>query len=128
MEIEVVRPQGWPDIDLPLSPALKYNGIIYVSGQVPFDQEGNIVGKGDIKKQTEQVLKNLERVVEAAGADLSDVLKVTVYIKEPSLFPQVNEVYRRFFKNRFPARTTIVADLTYGDMLIEIDAIARSPL
>lgn len=128
MDIEVLIPREGPFFDLPLSPGVKYKDLIFVSGQVPYDLNGNLVGKGDIKKQTEQALKNLEAVLRAGGATLDDVLKVNVYMKEGSQFSEMNEVYRKFFKGRFPARATIQAMLiSRENILVEIEAVARVP-
>ena len=128
MDIEVLIPKDGPHFDLPLSPGIKYNDLIFVSGQVPYDQQGNLVGRGDIKKQTEQTLKNVEVVLRAGGATMGDILKVNVYMKDGSQFPEMNEVYREFFKERFPARATVQTGLiARDDILIEIEALARVP-
>lgn len=126
MSVDVLVPKGGSTFNLPLSPGLKSDDFIFVSGQVPFDQEGNLVGKGDVKKQTEQVLKNVEAVLASGGATLGNVLKVVIYLRDVSHFQDVNEVYKKFFKGIYPARTTIGADLALDDMLIEIDVIARA--
>ena len=125
MDIEVLIPEGGPRLGLPFSPGIKFGDLIFVSGQVPFDEKGNIVGQGDVKRQTEQTLRNLEAVLKAGGSMLDDVLKVTVYLKEISQFAAMNDVYRQFFRGRLPARTTIQARLAFEEMLIEIEAIAR---
>jgi 2-iminobutanoate/2-iminopropanoate deaminase len=128
MDIEALTPKDWRRKDLPLSPGIKYNDLIFVSGQVPRDAQGNVVGKGDIRKQTEQTLKNVEAVLRAAGATMDDVLKVNVYMKDGSQFSEMNEVYRKFFKERLPARATIqVALIAQEEILIEIEAVARVP-
>jgi len=128
MDIEALTPKEWRRKDLPLSPGIKYNDLIFISGQVPRDAQGNVVGRGDIRKQTEQTLKNVEAVLRAAGATMDDVLKVNVYMKDGSQFSEMNEVYRKFFKGRFPARATIqVALIAQEEILIEIEAVARVP-
>jgi 2-iminobutanoate/2-iminopropanoate deaminase len=127
MNIEVLVPKDAARFDLPFSPGIKYDDLIFTSGQVPFDIQGNLVGKGDIKKQTEQTLLNLEAVLRVGGARLNDVLKVNVYLREPSHFKDMNEVYRKFFREPLPARTTIQSNLTVEGMLIEIEAVARIP-
>ncbi len=127
MNIEVLVPKDAARFDLPFSPGIKYADLIFTSGQVPFDIDGNLVGKGDIRKQTEQALLNLEAVLRAGGAKLNDVLKVNVYLRDPSHFKDMNEVYRKFFREPLPARTTIQSNLTVEGMLIEIEAVARIP-
>ena len=69
MDIEVLIPEGGPRLDLPFSPGIKFGDLIFVSGQVPFDEKGNIVGQGDVKRQTEQTLRNLEAVLKAGGSN-----------------------------------------------------------
>ncbi len=127
MNIEVLVPKDAARFDLPFSPGIKHGDLIFTSGQVPFDIQGNLVGKGDIKKQTEQTLLNLEAVLRAGGARLNDVLKVNVYLRDPSHFKDMNEVYRKFFREPLPARTTIQSNLTVEGMLIEIEAVAHIP-
>ncbi len=99
--------------------------IIFASGQVAEDAEGNTVGKGDIVLQAEQVLRNLQSVLEAAGASLADVIKVTVFLRNMEHRNAVAEVRRRFFKDNLPASTLVeVSKLVHQDWLIEIEAIA----
>jgi len=92
-----------------------------------FDNQGDLVGKVDIKKQIEQTILNIEAVLKAAGATLGDVLKINILMRDPSHFFEMNEVYKRFFKGRSPARTTVQSNLTVEGMLIEIEAVARVP-
>ena len=74
------------------------------------------------------MLRNLEAVLRAGGATLEDVLKVSIFMRDISQFQEMNQVYRGFFKGRFPARTTVQARLALEDLLIEIDAVARVPV
>jgi 2-iminobutanoate/2-iminopropanoate deaminase len=127
MDIKVLVAKDAFRFDLPFSPGIKYGALIFTSGQVPYDNQGNLVGKGDIKKQTEQTLLNIEAVLKAGGATLNDVLKVNIFMRDPSQFSEMNEVYKKFFKGRFPARTTVQSNLTVEGMLIEIEAVARVP-
>ena len=102
--------------------------LIFVSGQVALDAEGNLVGKGDVVVQTEQVLRNMQNVLEAAGASLSDVVKVTVFMRNMEQRDTVAEVRRRFFKDNLPASTLVeVSKLCNEDWLIEIEAVAVVP-
>jgi 2-iminobutanoate/2-iminopropanoate deaminase len=108
---------------VPLSAYLKRGNHIYVSGQVPFDAEGKLVG-GDIGDQTEQVIDNLERVLNEAGASLADVVKTTVYLSDVKRdFAGMNETYARRFGTNLPTRSTVGAELAI-DALIEVEAIA----
>lgn len=99
--------------------------MIFCSGQIPLDpQSGEVVAAGDIRGQTEQVMRNLAAVLQAGGASLGDVAKTTIYLVDLRDFAAVNEIYGRHFPERPPARATIqVAALPRG-VAVEIDAIA----
>ncbi|MBE6643158.1 MAG: RidA family protein [Clostridia bacterium] len=107
----------------PYSQAIMVNNVIYTSGQLPMDPEtGNIEAKG-IKAQAEQALKNLQAVLEAAGATFDNVVKTTCFLAEISDFAAFNEVYAEYIKSA-PARSCFaVKDLPKG-ALIEIEAVA----
>ncbi len=98
-------------------------GWIFISGQIPINPKtGEIVGN-DIKTQTRQVLENIKAILNAVGASMEDVVKVTVFLKNIKMFPDFNQVYAKYFKKDPPARTTVeVSNLPKG-VLIEIDAI-----
>jgi 2-iminobutanoate/2-iminopropanoate deaminase len=107
----------------PLSPAIRVGDTIYVSGQVPVDEHGKLVG-GDITGQTAQVLRNIERVLASAGATPADVVKTLVILSDVKRdFAAMNAVYRDFFPEPLPARSTIGAHLAI-DILVEIEAVA----
>ena len=108
----------------PYSQGRRAGGFLFVSGQVPFDVQGNLVGPG-IAEQTRAALQNVKAIVEAAGATLADVVKVNVYLTDLGNFAAMNEVYRTFFSEPFPARTTVQAGLL--GFLVEIDAVAALP-
>ncbi len=98
---------------------------VYVSGQVAFDAEGNVVGDGDIKLQTETVLEHVKTVVEAAGGAMEDIVKVTVFITDMGLYDQIHEVRRRYFEDPYPASSMVeVSALIDPRLLIEIEAVA----
>jgi 2-iminobutanoate/2-iminopropanoate deaminase len=98
---------------------------VYVSGQVAFDAEGNVVGEGDIKLQTETVLEHVKTVVEEAGGGMEDIVKVTVFITDMGLYDDIHEVRRRYFEEPFPASSMVeVSALIDPRLLIEIEAIA----
>ena len=106
------------------SQAVIHNGLIYIAGQLPIDPATGEKKLGSIEEQTEQVLANLRAIVEAAGSDLSRVLKTTVYVSDIELWSKVNEIYARTFGEHRPARAVVpVKDLHYG-FKIEIEAIA----
>lgn len=107
----------------PLSPALSGGEYIFVSGQVPVDENGNLV-KGTIEEQTEQVLSNVAALLREAGSSLDLVVKTTVFLVNiKSNFDGMNRAYKRFFSGVMPARSTIGAELAV-DALVEIEAIA----
>jgi 2-iminobutanoate/2-iminopropanoate deaminase len=98
---------------------------VYVSGQVSMDAEGNVVGEGDIKAQTEAVLEHVKTVVEEAGGGMEDIVKLTVFITDMGLYDEIHEVRRRYFEEPFPASSMVeVSALIDPRLLIEIEAIA----
>lgn len=98
---------------------------VYISGQVAMDAEGNIVGEGDAKAQTERVLQNVVAVLEAAGGTLDDVVKVTVFITDMGMYDEIHEVRRRFFEEPYPASSMVeVSALIEPRLLVEIEAVA----
>lgn len=108
----------------PYTQAVKANGFIFVSGQIPLDPaSGQIVG-ASIEQQTERVLQNVKGIVEAAGSSMAKIVKTTVFLKDIQEFQRMNEVYAKFFAANPPARATVeVANLPKG-VRVEIDAIA----
>jgi len=108
----------------PYSQAVEVNGVIYTSGQVALDPaSGQLVGTS-AAEQTEQVLRNLEAVLGAAGASLQDVVKTTVYLADMGDFASMNEVYAKHFGKHNPARSTVQAARLPRDAPVELDAIA----
>jgi len=100
---------------------------IYVSGQVAFDKDGNVVGKGDLRAQTTQVFENLKICLEAAGASFADVVKITTYVKgyTPEQRMPITEIRNRYLVKPLPASTLVgVETLVHDDFLIEVEAIA----
>ena len=122
--MSAVRTDKAPAPKGPYSQGRRAGGLLFVAGQVPFDLEGNLVGPG-IAEQTRAALQNVKAIVEAAGATLADVVKVNVYLADLEHFAAMNEVYRAFFTEPFPARTTVQAGLL--GFLVEIDAVAALP-
>lgn len=105
------------------------NRTIYISGQIAFDKDGKIVGAGDIKAQAEQVFKNLEAALTAAGATFSDVVKMNSYITDMSKVQAVRDVRARYFKDATPASTFVeVKGLVRPELLLEIEVIAAVPI
>jgi reactive intermediate/imine deaminase len=104
------------------------NRTIYISGQIAFDKDGKVVGAGDMKAQAEQVFKNLETALTAAGAKFSDVVKMNSYITDMSKVQAVRDVRARYFKDATPASTFVeVKGLVRPELLLEIEVIAVVP-
>ena len=98
---------------------------IYISGQVSMNAAGNVVGEGDIKRQTETVLEHVKTVLEGAGGGMDDVVKVTVFITDMGLYDEIHEVRRRYFDEPYPASSMVeVSALIDPRLLIEIEAVA----
>ena len=104
------------------------NKTIYISGQIAYDKDGKLVGAGDMQAQAEQVFKNLEAALTAAGAKFSDVVKMNSYITDMSRIQAVRDVRARYFKDSLPASTFVqVAGLVRPDLLLEIEVVAVLP-
>lgn len=108
----------------PYSQGVKAGNLLFVSGQVPIDPAtGNIV-EGDIKAQTDRVMRNLSAILEAAGASMDHVIRCTVYLADMNDFAAMNDVYGSYFPQPAPARSTIQAVRLPKDAQVEIDVIA----
>ena len=121
---EVISTDRGPQAIGPYSQAIRANGFIFISGQIPLDPRTNQLVEGDTARQTEQVMKNLKGIVEAAGSSLNNAVKTTVYLKDLADFAAMNEVYGRYFPSSPPARATVEAARLPRDVRIEIDLIA----
>ena len=108
------------------SPAVRAGNTVYISGQVSFDREDRIVGKGDIEAQTRQVFENMKAVLEAAGGSMDDVVRINVYLTDLANRPGFHRVREEYFdKDRLPASTlVIVKGLIDPDLLVEVEAVA----
>ena len=107
----------------PYSLGVKAGGAIYVAGQLPTDEKGNVV-KGDITAQATQVFANLRAVLQQAGSSLDNAVHATVMLQNAADFPTVDQVYRQQFKGEPPARTTIIGSMVRAGALIEIQVTA----
>ncbi len=121
---EIIQTEHAPNAIGPYSQAVKANGLVFASGQIPIDPETGQFVAGGIVEQTEQVLKNLGAVLEAAGSGLDRIVKTTVFLADMQEFAAMNEVYGRFFKETPPARATVEAARLPRDARVEIEAIA----
>jgi 2-iminobutanoate/2-iminopropanoate deaminase len=121
---KIVASEGAPKAIGPYSQAVVYNGVAYLSGQIPLDPATGQIVEGDIAAQTERVLENLKAVLEACGSSLQQVLKTSVFLKDMGEFPKMNEVYGKYFSVNPPARATVEVARLPRDVRIEIEAIA----
>ena len=121
---EIVETKAAPGAIGPYSQAIKLNGMVYTSGQLPVDPATGDMPHG-ADKQAEQSLKNLQAVVEAAGSSMDKVIKTTVFIKHMDDFARINEVYAKFFEAPYPARSCVEVARLPKDALVEIECIAE---
>jgi 2-iminobutanoate/2-iminopropanoate deaminase len=108
----------------PYSQAIRANGFVYASGQIPLDPATMQVVEGGIREQTERVMNNLSAVLQAAGSSLDRVVKTTVFLADLEDFASMNDTYGRFFGEVPPARSTVQVSRLPRDVRIEIDVIA----
>ena len=121
---EVITTDKAPGAIGPYSQAIKANGMIFCSGQIPIDPStGNFVSE-DVSEQTVQVFTNLAAVLEAAGSGLDKVVKTTVFLADMNDFAAMNEVYSNYFVENKPARATVQAARLPRDAKVEIECIA----
>jgi 2-iminobutanoate/2-iminopropanoate deaminase len=122
--MDVVSTDKAPGAIGPYSQAIKVNGMVFCSGQIPIDPAtGNFVSE-KIAEQTEQVLKNLNAVLESAGSGLDRVVKTTVFLADMEDFAAMNEVYSKYFDANKPARATVQAARLPRDAKVEIECVA----
>jgi 2-iminobutanoate/2-iminopropanoate deaminase len=121
---EVIYTESAPKPLGPYSQAVRVGNMLFVSGQIPIDPKTGEVVRGGIKEQTRQVLENIKAVLEAAGYTLNDVAMAFVFLADMNMFPEFNEVYAQYFKEKPPARVTVQAARLPRDVLIEIAVIA----
>ncbi|MBV7264800.1 RidA family protein [Erythrobacter ani] len=110
-----------------LAPAWRVGDLVFLSGQAALAEDGSIVGENDFDLQLGQTLANIERVLEAAGSDLSKIVKVTIYLTDMANFPKIVEARKKHFTPPYPADTTVeVSSLALPELLVEIDVIASA--
>ncbi|MBI2371200.1 MAG: RidA family protein [Deltaproteobacteria bacterium] len=129
MERQALWPENVARPIAPYTPGIRTGGMVFTAGQVAFDNQGSIIGRGDVAAQTRKALENVKAVLEAGGAALKDVVKTTVFMKDIGEFQRMNQVYREFFQgvDPLPARSTIQAKLAFEDLLVEVEAVAVLP-
>lgn len=121
--MKIIQTQNAPAAIGPYSQGIVVNNTFYSSGQIPLTAEGQMV-TGYIKDQTHQVFKNLQALLETAGASFETVIKATVFIKNMDDFAAINEVYGQYFSSHKPARSCVEVAKLPKDALIEIEVVA----
>jgi 2-iminobutanoate/2-iminopropanoate deaminase len=122
--MERIQTERAPQAIGPYSQAIKVNGFVFASGQIPLDPMTMQIVEGNVGVQTEQVLRNLEKVLDAAGTSLERVVKTTVFLIDMADFAAMNEVYAGFFGTVRPARSTVEVRRLPRDARVEIDVVA----
>jgi 2-iminobutanoate/2-iminopropanoate deaminase len=121
---EPVQTDSAPKAIGPYSQAIKANGFVFASGQIPLDPQTMEIVEGGIREQTERVMTNLSAVLRAAGTSLDHVVKTTVFLSDLSDFTEMNETYGRFFGEVPPARATVEVSRLPRNVKVEIEVIA----
>lgn len=124
-QIQFLKSKEEKKKDLPFSDAVKVGDLLFLAGQIGMDHSSRTLVEGGIKVETAQALNNIKEVLELNNSSLEKVIKCTVILSDINDFAAMNEVYKTFFKNNFPARTTFSAGLVAGAK-IEIEVIALS--
>lgn len=122
--MKTINTKKAPEALGPYSHAMVVNNLVFTSGQIPLDTEGNIVSD-DVKEQTKQVLDNLSVVLEEAGSDLNSVVKATIFISDMNEFQQINEVYGSYFSEHQPARSCVEVARLLKDVKVEIEVVGK---
>jgi 2-iminobutanoate/2-iminopropanoate deaminase len=122
--MEIIQTDRAPQAIGPYSQAIKTNGFVFASGQIPLDPTTMQIIEGDIRTQTDRVLNNVMAVLEEAGSSIKNVVKTTVFLADMNDFAAMNEVYATFFGETKPARSTVQAARLPRDVKVEIEVIA----
>jgi len=121
---EPINSKKGPPAIGPYSHVVKVGNLLFVSGQGPFSRDGSGPIKGTFEEQVEYTLENLKLILNDCGCDLSDVVKVTVFLTDMSLFPDFNKIYSKYFSSNYPARSCVGVSQLPAGIPVEIDAIA----
>jgi len=125
MPLERIQPHGLQDSPL-FTHVIKAGNTVYVAGQIAVDHDGQVVGRGDVTAQATQVFENLQTALAAAGADVSHLVKMTIYATDAEFRDPITDVRRRYLGSPNPVTSTfvVVVGLALPELLVEIDAIA----
>lgn len=122
--MKVVKSNDAPEPIGPYSQAIVIKDLVFVSGMIAVDPKTGKMVSGGAKEQTQRALESLRAVLKAAGTSEKSVVKTTIFIRDASMFKDMNETYARFFGEHKPARATLVTSFPREDILVEIDAVA----
>lgn len=125
MSKQVIETKAAPQPIGCYSQAIRSGNMVYLSGQIPLDPQTGQIVVGDFAMQVHQVFKNIRAVCEAASASLKDVVKLTIYLTDMSVFTSVNEIMKEYFTQPYPARTTIAVAGLPKNAAIEIEALVQ---
>ena len=120
----IISTQNAPQAIGPYSQAIETNGMLFISGQIPFDPESGKIVEGGIEEQTEQVMKNIGAILTAAGYSYTDVVKSTCLLADMSYFAGMNKVYARYYPTSPPARAAFAVKELPMQALVEIETLA----
>ena len=120
----VIKPSSLPAAGIPLSRAIRVGDLVFVSGTPASPNPATGKLDPDIRAQVRNCLETIQVILKEAGTDLSNVVSVTTYLTDPSLFEAYNEEYRKFFPSDPPTRTTVQAGMMLPEMLVEITTVA----
>jgi len=123
-EKKIIQTRQAPKAIGPYSQAVQVKDLLFVSGQIPLHPETGDLVSADVQAQTQQVLENLIAILKEAGTSLQQVIKTQVFLKDMNDFSAMNEVYAKYFTQKFPARIAVQVVRLPKDVLVEIDAIA----
>lgn len=122
MSVEVIKGENTPQSFLPFSPAVRAGDYLFISGQASVDEKGNIV-KADFEEECRRSFENVRAILSAAGLDFKDVVQVRNYVNNQEDLAEFNRIYKDYFTEPYPARTTLIGCL--GDLLkFEVDVVA----
>jgi 2-iminobutanoate/2-iminopropanoate deaminase len=123
-KLDIISTDQAPEAIGPYSQAVKFNDLLFLSGQIPLDPVSMEVIDGDVATETKQVLENITQVLTAADLDLSDVVKTTLYISDMDQFEAINQIYGQYFSDHKPARSCVEVAKLPKDVKIEMEVIA----
>lgn len=122
--MQVIYTEKAPKPIGPYSQAVKYENLIFISGQIAIDPSTNEFVNSDVATQTKIIMENIKAILEEAGINLNHVIKTTIFLKNLEDFQVVNEIYGQYFKDHKPARSTVEVSRLPKNALVEIEVIA----